>query len=99
MKIKIQTNTLNKFLTIQLSEEKCFVNGQEKIVNCQDFIERLLYIVELWEPKMINPSIIDGVHYKVSIKEDDKIFKFEGKNSFPDNFDKFINLIKELENC
>ena len=48
---------------------------------------------------MINPAIIDGVKYKVKIDKNNKVYEFEGANSFPENFREFENLIKEIQQC
>ena len=99
MQINITLTSLKKNTKIQLSDNKCVCDGKVKTLNCQEFIARILNIVAIWKPQMINKDIIDGLSYKVEVLNGDKTYKFDGQNCFPDNFIEFENVIKEIENC
>lgn len=98
MKIEIKVNSLSEHKNIFLSQDKCLFNGIEKNIDFNHIAERLLNIVVTWQPKMINPRTIDGKKYCVKIEKDSKVYEFQGANMFPENFNEFEYLIREIEN-
>ena len=99
MKIEIKLLSTTKRTVISMCNEKCLVNGKEKKINFDETIEKLINIVMSWQPKMINPFIVDGLNYSVKIEKDGTLYSYEGANSFPDNFSKFEKLVRGLEEC
>lgn len=81
-------------LTIDSEKNEAKLNGKAKEMDIEKFTSKLLTIVSSWEEKMINPFVLDGLEYSVEIEKDGKNYKYEGKNSFPDNFEEFAALIK-----
>ena len=98
MKIVIRLNSLTEKLIIKIDDEKLtfLVNEKSKKVDINNFVMRLQVIVSSWEPLMVDDSILDGIEYEVVMKLGDKIKKYIGKNAFPLNYDKFIQLINEV---
>lgn len=51
-------------------------------------------ILEKWKDYYVDPTILDGVEYKIGIKYEDHTCRvIEGKNQFPENFALFEQLI------
>jgi len=89
---------MTESLTIKIDDEKSIflVNEEKKEVDIEKFIMRLQIIVASWELIMVNHSILDGIWYEIDIKAGNKVRKYIGKNKFPSNYDKFIELINEV---
>lgn len=98
MQIVIRLGNINNNLNIKIDDEKSIflLNGQPKEVDIDKFVMRLQIILASWEPVMINDNIIDGSWYEVEMKLGVKTRKYIGKNEFPLNYGKFIELINEV---
>ncbi len=96
-KIKLGVSTLNKTisLTIDYDNQTAELNGENFDLNIKPFVSDLTSIVSSWQNEMKDDSIKDGISYFVHIKKDGKVYKFEGLNKFPNNFDEFMFLLEE----
>ena len=97
MKIGILVRSITGYYKITLENNKFIVNGKEKNnIDIEDFTRRLFVIVASWDEEMINDSILDAESYSVVIHKDDKKFSFEGRGKYPENYNKFIELVMEV---
>ena len=98
-KIMLGVSTLNKTisLTIDYEKQSAELNGEKLNLEIKPFVRDLTRIVSSWQNEMKESSVQDGISYFVHIKKDGKIYKFDGLNKFPDNFDEFILLLEEAK--
>ncbi len=62
-----------------------------------EYLKNLFYIIDDWELKYVNPEMIDGDNWKLSIIYFNGNKKeYSGKSSFPNNFEAFERLNQEL---
>ena len=63
-----------------------------------DFVRRLKKIVSSWGPVMVNPRILDGLCYRVSVcRRGEPPLEYRGRNRFPKNYEEFRSLLGALE--
>ena len=94
--IKLQTLTDNFEIKID-DKNRFFVNGTQQNINSETFMFHLNNIVEDWQPKYENNSMIDGLSYSVVIDKGQDKFSSTGRNKFPKNFSSFLRLIEEVK--
>lgn len=64
-------------------------------MDINEFNKRLLSITKDWQPYLINPMILDGLHFELTIENDGIEKKYVCQNKYPKNFDEFNELLKE----
>ncbi len=96
--IDILSGRLNNKITADTEAGDFLINGKKKQIDVNDFTNRLLGIILSWKEKMIGPELLDGESYCVTITDGEETASFYGKNSFPDNYDEFVLLIREVMN-
>ena len=98
-KIMLGVSTLNKTisLTIDYDNQSAELNGEKFDLQIKSFVRDLTRIVSGWKNEMKDNTINDGLSYFVHIKKDGKVYKFDGLNKFPDNFDEFMLLLEEAK--
>ncbi len=96
MKVKISIQNMVNFTNLVVDDEtnKATLNGQEIKLDIPYFVSKLVAIVSSWKSKMINDFIVDGEIYLVKIENEGKIYTFEGRNKFPENYREFKKLLK-----
>jgi hypothetical protein len=52
--------------------------------------------IRYWNKRYINPHVLDGTSWSVSIDCEGKRFKSSGSNAYPEGFDEFINSVRKL---
>lgn len=77
-----------------------FSDYYEKTIR-QDSLDRLLEALKMigilnWRSKYIEPDICDGTQWSVEIIRDGRNIKKLGNNKFPDEWDEFCRLIREV---
>lgn len=97
MIVEITVNNMYERLKIVVCEDKLFVNGKQKQVDCENFLRRLFCIITPWEKKLVNLSVLDGESYSVKITEGDNATEYLGRNKFPKNYREFKELINEVK--
>ena len=79
--------------TLTTSDGENFMDPIE--LDVQQFTRELCEIVSIWETKMVNNGILDGIFYYVSIEcQDGAVYEYTGRNAFPSNFDCFLSLLR-----
>lgn len=75
------------------------VTLNEEIVNfdANKFIEEIQEIVLSWDSKMVNWRVLDGSWYTVKINDGVNSKVFEGRNKYPANYNKFLELVKSVQ--
>ena len=84
-------------LQIDTDRKEATLNSKKISLDVDGFARKLLPIVSSWEHKMINNFILDGLSYSVTIIDNGKESKYEGKNKFPKNFNEFTGLLEDYE--
>ncbi|SEB99583.1 hypothetical protein [Paenibacillus sp. GP183] len=49
-----------------------------------------------WEKNYNNLNILDGTHWSLKIELDDRIIEKSGSNAYPNEWEKFCNIIQKL---
>lgn len=101
MKITVTLQNLTKFVNLEIDDRKneAKLNGEKIELDIPKFASKLLTIVSSWEEKMVNYFIIDGESYTVKIEKDGKVYNYEGRNKFPQNYRDFTTLLKNNGIC
>lgn len=94
--ISVLSGLVANKIFVDTSDGTFRVNGKDKKLDANKFVDRLLGIVVSWQSEMIGPQVLDGEIYTVDIADGDETAHFVGKNSFPDNYDEFVYLIDEV---
>lgn len=97
MRVEIAVNSMYERLKVVVYDDKMFINGQQKQVDCENFLRRLFCIITPWEKQLVNYGVLDGESYSVKITEGDDITEYIGKNKFPKNYREFVKLINEVK--
>lgn len=92
--VKIFTLTNSTYLTLNDETNEVKLNGKKINLEIAPFANRLLSIVSSWQERMINPMILDGIQYSVTIEKNGKTKSYEGRNKFPDNYREFMMLLQ-----
>lgn len=98
-KIEAEYLTYARAVNLQINVTKGTVyynNTKVENANAEELYERLVDIISSWEHVMYNPRIMGGASYRVKKQENKNIDKYEGLNDFPDNFDQFLDLLREV---
>lgn len=86
-------------IEINLDKEEIRVNDKIKKFNKNDISKIFMSILEItqnWDELYMDNSILDGLHFSLTIECQDEIKSYQGKGGFPSNFNDFINLIKYI---
>ena len=67
--------------------------------DAQKFIAEINDIVLSWKPKMINDRVLDGSWYSVKIQDGISKKVFIGRNKYPANYNRFLELIDCVKNA
>lgn len=96
----------NEYLKVELQDfnniVKYSINEQLKIFELEDdkiniFLERLLRTVASWKEKYIVDNVIDGSIWQLKLIYESGFQKnYYGENLFPNNFNNFNQLKKQL---
>lgn len=99
MKIKIYKNSLDDSHSLYMNDKKrenVIADGIETTCSAERFRFMVLNMVSDWEKEMIDPFIIDGLEYKIVIKENDQETVYTFKNKFPDDIHRLEMLIENI---
>ena len=99
MKIQISVSANDFVYNIDVdTRTKHFVcNGQQKKADPLQFKEKLFDIIFCWDKNMVVPNITDAQEYKVSIHDTNERATFVGKGKYPNNYNQFIMLLREVD--
>lgn len=96
----IENNMLEKKYVIEKERISIYHNFnlvyQNVISNFNDFINLINTYTLLWEQKYISNSGIDGLKSVLIIYTEKEKIEYEFVNSFPDNYDFFIEKFNNL---
>ena len=56
-----------------------------------------MLIVSTWPSELIDSTTIDGICCKIEIEDEQLLKNYLIKNSYPQNFNDFVELIKDVE--
>ncbi len=98
MKITVRISTLTGKQNIIADDNTKTItyNGKISSVSPFIFIATVLKLVKNWQPNMVNPLAKDGEDFFVEINDGQNTRTYKGKNSFPDNYFRLKNLVKEV---
>lgn len=96
IKIILKSNFEAKKIQIDTTKNICLVNNAQKVINTFDFADKLCNIVLGWKSEYIGKNIIDGESFLIEICEKEAKKTYTGFNAFPQNYNKFINLLAEV---
>ena len=101
MKLIINELSFGDSITYFFDEEKqlCFINEEQKSVDVIKTMQDLLNILCGAKTRMVNKQVLDGGRYDITILNGDKQRKYYFQNSYPKNFDKFIEILGGLKKC
>lgn len=99
MKIQITASSNLFIYNIQVDTQTNFftLNGMQKSIDTLAFKEKLFDIIFDWDKNMIVPYITDAQEYKITISDNNQKTTLVGKGKYPENYDEFISLLKEVE--
>ena len=94
VKINIISGLVAHSIFIDDVKNECLVDGVEKVIDTKAFIDNLLPLTISWKKKMIGEKYLDGNSYSLEITDGDQVISYVGKNSFPENYNEFVELIR-----
>ena len=99
MKIQISVSANDFVYNLDVDTRSNFFvcNGQHKKADPLQFKEKLFDIIFCWDKNMVVPGITDAQEYKVSINDLNERATFVGKGRYPNNYNQFIELLKEVD--
>ena len=100
MKISIKLLSMHDYLkmTIDTESNSVVLNSAPVKTDANALASKICRLASSWEKKYSNSSVLDGESFEVIIKNNGKEYKFEGKNSYPNNFGDFLELLREVKN-
>ena len=99
MKIKIYKNSLLDNFTVYMNDKKrdcLIVNGKEFQYNINKFKVLVCDIVSDWPQKLEEEGLVDGVQYKIVIKQSGQETIYQFNNKFPEDFYRLEILLQEI---
>lgn len=99
MKIQISVSANDFVYNLNVDTQTNFFvcNGKNKNLNAFEFKEKLFDIIFCWDKNMVIPNITDAQEYKIYISDYNEHLTLVGKGKYPENYDDFISLLKEVE--
>lgn len=100
--IKISLSNFSiDFTNIEINLDKAEIRVNDKIKKCNksDISKIFMSILEMtqnWNELYMDNSILDGMHFSLTIECQDEIKSYQGKGGFPSNFNDFVNLIQYI---
>ena len=88
MKIRVSKSTLSEsyiFYTNDKKREHVLVNTKPVNFSAERFNFLITNIVRGWPNELTEPSILDGLEYRISIREKGKEENYVFKNKFPED--------------
>ena len=93
----------NQFETITLRDGKIYLDDgiYEKVildndVEVSDLYSRLFKLMFSWKQEYIGDRILNGEKYLIEVDINHKRKKYKIQNKFPDNWDEFLEVKKEI---
>ena len=99
MKIKIYMFSYSEFHNIYLNDKKrdyILVDREKSSYDVEKFKSLVLNMVENWPDLLEDNSYLDGVEYKIEIKEGGVEKQYKFSNKFPDDIYRLTDLISEI---
>ena len=97
MKIKVYMNSLQEHHFMYMNDKKrdfILYDAKDTTFDSARFKYKVLDMVSDWPNELVNPDIIDGLEYKIIIKDDEKETSYKFQNKFPED----VYRIEELFN-
>ena len=99
MKIKVFMNSLKESYVLYVNDKKrdcVLLNTQETTYDADRFIFKVCDMVSDWPKELKNDNIIDGLEYKIVIKDEKEEKTYNFKNKFPEDIYRLENLIEDV---
>ena len=99
MKIKIYIQSLTKSHIIYLNDKErdcIFIDSKKSCFDVDRFKFLITNMSLNWPERLEDNSVIDGLNYKITIRDGDIHKEFVFKNKFPDNIYKLNQIIDEI---
>jgi len=99
MKVKVYMQTLTESHILYVNDKKrdyVLVDTKETNYDAGIFIFTICDIVKDWPNKLEDKNILDGLEYRIIIKNKDKEREYILKNKFPENIYRLEMLINEV---
>lgn len=88
----ISINLVNK--NVSYLKGDSIIQNSECRVDSKEIEELLKNYITYWKPEYIDDSVIDGRIIEILVYTDKEVTKYYFKNSFPDDYDEFIRVLK-----
>lgn len=100
MQILIKVRSLQEIIDIgvETGTNSLYIGSKKYNKDVSNFVLRLLSIIRSWPENLLNPAVVGGESYTVSIREGEKEKRYVGVNEFPENYHEFKKLISEVLN-
>lgn len=97
MKINVQLKNSTDFVNIDIDDIKkiILVNGENRNIDVNQFVSRLLRVVSSFSNSVRDPLQAD-FDYKIFIEKDNKTYTYLGYTGDNVNYLEFSNLLKEV---
>ncbi len=99
MKIKVFVSSLKENHVLYANDQKrnyVLFDTKETSYDVDRFIFKIADMVSDWPNELENKNILDGLEYRVVIKENEKETTYRFKNKFPEDIYRLNDLIKEV---
>jgi len=99
MKVKVYKTCLEDSHSLYVNDKKrnyVVLDRKDTRYSADRFIFKIFDMISDWPTEMINPEIIDGLEYKIVIKENNQEKSYVFKNKFPEDIFRLENLISEI---
>lgn len=100
MKIQISVSANDFVYNIDINTQSNFFvcNGKTKKIDTLDFKQKLFDIIFCWDKNMVVDNITDCQKYQITVSNNNEHITFVGKGKYPNNYNQFISLLREVDN-
>lgn len=102
MIIEINVSSMADRFTLKANttNNSCIINDNKVNINTYDFAKKLCSILAGWRFDYgVNPCAMDMESFNVKIIENDKTFEYSGEGDYPNSYNAFKQLLKEVAKC
>lgn len=99
MKIKVSVKTISGINILYANDKRrdmVLFNSLETSYDVDRFIYKVTDMISDWPNELENKNILDGLEYRVTIKEKGKETTYRFKNKFPEDIYRLKELIEDV---
>lgn len=99
MQIKVFISTMQENHVLYANDEKenvVLLDAKKTNYDVDRFIFKIIDMSSNWPSELENMQILDGLEYKIFIKENEKVISYKFRNKFPENIDRLHRLINDV---